>query len=138
MYLFVCLFIALCGQGLIPVVHCCILSTWNIAWHKKGTRNMGGLKELRLMWAGLGTWSPVLTFSCRKIHSELIYAAEIQSTCKLEMFSVYLLKLNYFENSKHFYLLDTLYIVKKVRVFSFHFVKDKCIRPLAIGSTLHH
>lgn len=47
MHLFVCLFIVLCGQGLILVDHCSILSTQNIAWYIKGAHNMGGLKELR-------------------------------------------------------------------------------------------
>ena len=47
MHLFVCLFVALCDQGLILVVHCSILSTCNIAWCIKGAHNMGGLKELR-------------------------------------------------------------------------------------------
>ena len=43
MHLFVCLFIALCGQGLILLVYCSILRTGNIAWYIKGAHNMEGL-----------------------------------------------------------------------------------------------
>lgn len=93
---------------------------------------MWGLKEWKHMCVGLGTWSPVLTCSCRTVCSELIHVAEIQSTCKLEMAMIYWLKLSYFKNSIHFYPLETLYIVKKWDDLFFHSVKDKCIRPSAI------
>lgn len=38
--LYICLFVALCCQGLISAYHCCIPSTWNTVWDSKCAHNI--------------------------------------------------------------------------------------------------